>query len=240
MLVKERLRAGQWVPPWLRHQHEARYEWACGWAKGATVLDAACGTGYGSRRLLDGGAARVIAMDISLEALLEGAWSGMRTLACGSATSLPFPDAAFDLFVSLETIEHIQDDAAYLAEAARVLKRNGTFICSTPNRELLNPGRSLRDRPFNPFHVREYTAGELAAVLGRCFNNIAFFGQTPFPRWYVGMLHRVGKRVPMAAVRLHQIRKVMGIPAERRSRHLPVSLPLDHREPEVLIAVCTR
>jgi SAM-dependent methyltransferase len=242
MLVKERLSAGQWVPPWLHHQHQARYQWACGWAKGATVLDAACGIGYGSRQLLEGGAVRVIGMDISLDALREalGASDGMRTFACGSATSLPFRDAAFDLFVSLETIEHIADDSAYLAEAARVLKRNGTFVCSTPNRELLNPGRSLRDRPFNPFHVREYTAGELAAILGRYFNHIAFFGQTPFPRWYAGMLHRVGKRVPMAAVRLHQIRKVLGLPAERRSRHLPVRLPLHHREPEVLIAVCTQ
>jgi ubiquinone/menaquinone biosynthesis C-methylase UbiE len=242
MLVKERLSAGQWVPPWLQHQHEARYEWASGWAKGATVLDAACGIGYGSRQLLAGGAARVIGMDISIDALREAsnASGGMRTFACGSATTLPFPDATFDLFVSLETIEHIEDDATYLAEAARVLKSNGTFICSTPNREVLNPGRTLRDRPFNPFHVREYSIDELATILGRYFSDLSFFGQTPFARWYVGMLQRIGRRVPMAAVRLHQIRKVIGMAAERRSRHLPVPLPLDHSEPEVLIAVCRR
>lgn len=242
MLVKERLSIGDWVPPWLQYQHEARYEWASRYVRGAAVLDAACGIGYGSRQLLNGGAARVAGLDIAFEALQQArtASDGMRAFACGSATTLPFPTATFDLFVSLETIEHIEDDAAYVSEAARVLKPGATLICSTPNREVLNPGRSLQDRPFNPFHVREYSMNELRSVLGRHFKHIEFFGQTGYSQGYVHALQSIGRRIPLLAVRLHQLRKLIGAPMEKRSRHQPVPLPIDGRAPEVLIAVCTR
>ena len=35
----ERLSADQWVPPWIRHQHLTRYEWACQFTAGGTVID---------------------------------------------------------------------------------------------------------------------------------------------------------------------------------------------------------
>lgn len=242
MLVKERLSLGEWAPPWLMYQHEARYEWAAAYAVGNIVLDAACGIGYGSRRLLQDGALRVVGVDISLDALSQARKSsnGMRIFTCGSATALPFPDQTFDLFVSLETIEHVEDDAAYVAEAARVLKPGGRLVCSTPNREVLNPGRSLHDRPFNPFHVREYAIDELKALLGYHFQEISFFGQTGYSQPYVRMLQSIGRVMPMMAVRLHQLRKLAGMPFENYARHLPVMLPLDHKDPEVLVAVCTR
>ena len=242
MLVKERFAVGDWMPPWLRYQHEERYRWAVQYAQGAAVLDAACGIGYGSRMLLDGGAARVIGVDLAFDALQQSgrASNGMRMFLCGSATALPFPPASFDVFVSLETIEHIDDDNAYVEEAARILKPGGTLICSTPNRRLLDPGRTIRDQPFNPFHVREYTEDELRSVLGRRFGEITFFGQTGYRRDYVDVLDSIGRRVPMLAVRVHQLRKLIGMPLERRARHEPVRLPIERREPEVLIAVCKR
>ena len=52
------------------------------------------------------------------------------------------------------------DDAAYVAEARRVLRRGGAFLCSTPNRVLTNPGTT---KPFNPFHLREYTLPDPAS-----------------------------------------------------------------------------
>jgi SAM-dependent methyltransferase len=242
MLVKERLSIGQWVPPWLRHQHEARYDWAARQVEGGIVLDAACGNGYGSDALARGGARRVFGFDLSFDPLVEGRTAGRDPRArfgCASVTAQPFRDATFDVFVSLETIEHVEDDAAYVAEARRVLKSEGVLICSTPNRRVLNPGATLRDRPFNRFHMREYAAGELEALLRTWFRRVKLFGQSCYAQRYVSLLGRIGARVPMLAVRLHQMRKVAGIPRERRERHEPRELPIEGSEPEVLIAVCS-
>jgi len=240
VIAKERLSKESWVPPWLHHQHVARYEWAAGYCGGRRVLDAACGIGYGSALLRDRGAREVDAFDLSGNAIAEAQRSypreGVR-FSIGDAARLPVPDRHYDVFVSLETIEHIRDDRGYLEEARRVLAPGGTFLCSTPNRALLNPGRALHDPPFNPFHVREYTLDELESLLCCYFPELELFGQSPFGLRYSQVLGVIGARAPMTAVRLHQLRKVAGIPWERRERHLPRRLPLEGPA-EVLIAVC--
>jgi SAM-dependent methyltransferase len=240
-LVKERMSVGEWVPPWLRYQHEERYRFVAGLAQDRVVLDAACGNGYGSLLMRGRGARAAIGVDIDWDAVQQATTHHRRDGAAflrGSALQLPFRDAAFDLFVSLETIEHIDDDAGYVREARRVLKRGGTFICSTPNRAVLNPGRALADRPFNPFHVREYTRAELEPLLRARFDQIRWLGQSVYADWYVSILATIGRRIPMLAVRLHQMRKLLGAPFERRRRHLPRELS-GRGTPEVLIAVCT-
>jgi len=233
---------GEWVPPWLRFQHEERYRFAGQLARNRRVLDAACGNGYGTAMMREQGAASVAGVDLAWDAVRQAsafhATAGAGFLL-GSALALPFADAAFDLFVSLETIEHIEDDRAYVDEARRVVKSDGIFLCSTPNRQVLNPGRSLTDKPFNPFHVREYTVGELDALLRRAFPTIRWFGQTPFASGYVSILTAIGRRLPMLAVRIHQMRKLLGALFERTARHTPVALPARGGAPEVLIAVCS-
>ena len=241
LAAKERMTVGEWVPPWLRYQHEERYEFAANMAAGKRVLDAACGNGYGSLLMRERGARAVTGVDIDWDAVQQAARFHRLEragFARASALALPFRDATFDLFVSLETVEHIDDDAAYVQEARRVLKSDGTFICSTPNRAVLNPGRALTDRPFNPFHIREYTLPELEQLLRREFRTVRWFGQSVFANWYVAFLTAIGRRLPMLAVRLHQLRKLLGALFERRERHTPVPLPA-RGATEVLIAVCT-
>ena len=232
------MKAGNWIAPWLEYQHEERYAFAAKHVTGKHVLDAACGTGYGARILARAGARRVAAVDIALDAL--AAWdSADADRTCGSVFALPFRAASFDVFVSLETIEHVEDDVAFAAEARRVLKEDGVLICSTPNREVLNPGRRITDRPFNPFHVREYSIEELDRVLRTSFSEIRFYGQAPFSSSYVRVLAKIGRRLPMLAVRAHQVRKVLGAPLETRARHAPAPLPFNGAEPEILVAVCS-
>ena len=238
LIVKERLSTGHWTPPWLRHQHEARYDWAAQRAANRRVLDAACANGYGSVVLARHGASLVMAVDVALEPLAESPPpSESVRMACASVTDLPFPDGAFDLIVSLETVEHVQNDAMYVSEMRRVLAADGVLICSTPNRRVLNPGRTLADAPFNRFHVREYTAVELESLLRRGFETVELYGQSAYRERYVSLLERIGRRLPMTAVRLHQFRKLAGIAFERRARHEPRALPFPGAEPEVLIAI---
>jgi SAM-dependent methyltransferase len=85
---------------------------------------------------------------------------------------LPFGDRAFHSIVTLETLEHIDDDAAYVRELARVLHPDGTMVLSTPNRAY-----SEQQQRVNPYHVREYHAPELLALLQQRFRRTALFYQ---------------------------------------------------------------
>ncbi|MHC1713409.1 MAG: methyltransferase domain-containing protein [Solidesulfovibrio sp.] len=129
--------------------------------RGWTVLDVACGQGYGAG-LLATRAGMVVAADLAPEALdaLQTAHPLMPAVQA-DATQLGFGDATFDAVVSFETIEHV-DDQPYLAEMHRVLKPGGLFVMSTPQ-------NSLGHIPINAQHVREYSLKELTQTLSRHF-----------------------------------------------------------------------
>ena len=65
------------------------------------------------------------------------------------------------------------DARALLAECRRVLREEGLLYLSTPNRTV------TRWMPPNPFHVREFTAAELVALVRGYFGTVACFGQRP-------------------------------------------------------------
>src|SRR4051812_25282678 len=99
-------------------EHQARYLLAQQFVSGRRVLDAACGTGYGTRILIDGGADEVTAMDIAPEAVEETRrrTRGEANVVKGDLYALPFDDDAFDIVVCFEAIEHVQQPEQVLAE----------------------------------------------------------------------------------------------------------------------------
>ena len=81
---------------------------------------------------------------------------------------LDFADESFDFVISFQVIEHIKRDKEFVAEVSRVLRKGGTFIVSTPNAPM-----SLTR---NPWHIREYTAQELKALLSAEFSEVEMMG----------------------------------------------------------------
>ena len=77
---------------------------------------------------------------------------------------LDFADESFDYVISFQVIEHIENDAEFVREVSRVLRKGGKFIVSTPNAPM-----SLTR---NPWHVREYRIEELKALLKRSFSKV--------------------------------------------------------------------
>jgi len=158
----ERVDATEGASPW-REEHISRYLWAGAFLEGQTVLDLACGTGFGSRILLEHGAGRVVAADASSEALESAAnelasFGDRAEVVRQDCLDLTFADGHFDAVVSMETIEHLDDAGRFLDEAARVLRPGGQLLLSTPNALVTNPDGG---KPTNPFHVREFTPDEL-------------------------------------------------------------------------------
>jgi SAM-dependent methyltransferase len=87
------------------------------------------------------------------------------------ATELSFPDGSFDAAYSIQVIEHIENVELHLSEVVRVLRPGGRFVVATPNRLTYSP-QGLH----NPFHVREYEAGELKALLASFFREVEITG----------------------------------------------------------------
>lgn len=79
-------------------------------------------------------------------------------------------DNSYDLVVTFQVIEHIQDDALFLKEIHRVLRPGGIALITTPNRKM-----SLTR---NPWHIREYLATELKALTASFFSKVTMKGIT--------------------------------------------------------------
>lgn len=153
-------------------EHTLRYFFASQFAAGKIVLDVASGSGYGSRLLFDKGARRVVGVDISQEAVAYAKEKyekpGIEFLV-GDAESLPFRYQTFDLVISFETIEHVQDCERFLQEIRRVLKKDGVVIFSTPNALVYPKG--------NIFHIKEFTPVELTQLLRLHFRYVELLYQ---------------------------------------------------------------
>jgi SAM-dependent methyltransferase len=60
-------------------------------------------------------------------------YDGVACTRTGPDGRLPFPDAHFDATVSIEVVEHVEDQFAFLRELARVTRPGGKVIVTTPN-----------------------------------------------------------------------------------------------------------
>jgi SAM-dependent methyltransferase len=157
------------------YEHWHRYLLAKQYVGGSRVLDVASGEGYGSH-LLAQHAISVVGVDLSAEAVAHATKKYSQhnlNYVTASCTKIPQPDASFDVIVSFETIEHITEHEAFLGEVNRLLKPNGLFIISSPNR----PEYSERTGYKNEFHVKELDRGELKGLLDLHFPEQRWFAQ---------------------------------------------------------------
>ena len=142
---------------------------------GRSVLDIGCNDGYGTVMLATG-ARRAVGIDVVPQAIEiargrpEAAHIEFMLVDGGR---LPFADATSDVVTAFQVIEHVDDVAAILGEIHRVLVRGGSAVFTTPNSAIrLDPGMT----PWNPFHVHEYTAAELAERLRSVFGQVEIRG----------------------------------------------------------------
>lgn len=150
----------------LDHCQDHWYKLAARYAVGQMVLDVGAGTGCG----------------LSILAAAAAAVTGIDPLPAGPgvlATPVEqFADGSFDLVTAMDVIEHVQDDVAFLGHLVRVA-RAAVFL-STPNWDYLHAQ--------NPYHFREYTAGELDALLRST--------GCSYEAWHLGAVDLIPRAVP--------------------------------------------
>lgn len=157
------------------YEHVHRYLLAAERARGLAVLDIACGEGYGSH-LLAQHAASVVGVDVSPEAVAHATrrYGGKKVrFLKGECQRIPLEPDTVDVVVSFETIEHIEEHAAFLSEVRRVLKPGGCLIISSPDRDAY----AERGGGANPFHKKELSFAEFHRLLSREFRHVVVLQQ---------------------------------------------------------------
>lgn len=163
----------------LEIEHLERYLCIQELVKGKSVLDAACGEGYGSH-ILSQTAESVLGVDIDAETVQRAkekyGESSKLNYKQASVTDLSIvPSESVDVVVSYETIEHIDEESQvkFLNEIARVLKSSGILIMSTPDKKEYTDKYNFN----NPFHVKEFYIHEFVDFLKTKFQHVKIYNQ---------------------------------------------------------------
>jgi 2-polyprenyl-3-methyl-5-hydroxy-6-metoxy-1,4-benzoquinol methylase len=159
-------------------EHIKRYEFASKFASGI-VLDIACGSGYGTEILLhndrEGAIQHIIGVDND-EATIEYAKANYHNekvnflVNDAASANLCAELGCFDTIVSFETLEHLEQDVAFVKNLERLLRPSGTLVISTPF------GRGRGIPCSNPYHMWQYKEEEFLQLLNQ-FKNIDLYYQ---------------------------------------------------------------
>lgn len=160
----------------------ARYRWFVAQAQRRAprrIVDVGCGDGALTHLLGVATGAETIGVEPNAAGIDEAlraltAVDSPARVVQGEAERLPFAGGAADVVVMCEVIEHVEDPAAVLREAARILTSDGTLLLSTPQTD---------GGPLPPFHLREYTAAELEAACEASFEDVTV--SVAEPSWLI-------------------------------------------------------
>lgn len=134
------------------------------------IIEVGCGTGWLCERLRKFGT--VTGTDLADEVLARAAqkWPDVNFIS-GDFLSLDLPRAGFDVVVTLEVLSHFEDQAAFAARLAELLKPGGLLILATQNRPVLERWSAIGGPTTG--QIRKWVnARELRSLLSPHFSNL--------------------------------------------------------------------
>ena len=173
-------------------EHQQRYEFYSSFYNGKKVLDAACGSGYGSYHISNSGASNVLGIDISHESVSSAKMKyknpnlDYRVTDCSDLRILK---EKFDVIVSFETLEHLNDPLLFIKSASEILNPGGFFICSTPNKMRLSGAGHI-----NQYHLNELNYNDFYNGMAKYFDVHACYHQTETLNYlrYMELQYKIG------------------------------------------------
>jgi 2-polyprenyl-3-methyl-5-hydroxy-6-metoxy-1,4-benzoquinol methylase len=157
--------------------HLSRYWWAGEKSRGLSVLDCACGKGYGSY-ILSHQAKSIAGVDLNENSLKIAAKNfkkenlSFHSFDVTKIQDYPLP---LDMVVAFEVIEHLPPNLTetFLGGIAKKLQPNGTLLLSTPNHDVVEKsGVYVPD-----FHINNLRPWDLKTILERHFHSVTMLGQ---------------------------------------------------------------
>ena len=137
-----------------------KYLFASFFTRGKVVLDIASGSGFGTFFLAQE-SAKAIGVDISQEAVGYAKDSFCRSnlvYEYGDAANYVYPEKYFDVIVSFQTIEHLNEPNIFLESLGKALKDDGMIVLGTPNKKIVSP---FTKEPIGEFHKFEFYKKDL-------------------------------------------------------------------------------
>lgn len=196
-----------------------------------SVVEIGCGAGYGTF-LISEKAQNIFGLDISSDVIeyCKKTYSADNlTFQQISGDRFPFSSEFFDVCISFQVIEHIKpkEVKSWLSEIKRIMKRDALFILSTPNKKL----RLLPlQKPWNPYHAKEYDYLELRNLLKDIFGVTQIYGikgndeiqkiekervkQTPVNVYLKSPLNKIVSKYRSPTKNSNELNKVELIPPE--------------------------
>lgn len=100
----------------------------------ATVLDVGCDNGAFTRQIAKRvGARSILGIEQSKHSAERARSSGINVVLADASNGFPFRDEVFDIIVSNQVIEHLNNTDNFVREIYRTLKKNGYCVVATPN-----------------------------------------------------------------------------------------------------------
>lgn len=172
------------------------------------ILDSGCGIGYFSKRILEQlpeNIEKIIGIDIEewIDKTLFNNKKFEFIKTDASITGNKLKSSLFDVIVSNDVIEHIENDSEYIRECSRLIKDDGIFILITPNikrftqlllalfsKKVLEFPKTtgielVNGKEIHHVHLREYSKNNLQEEISKEF---------PFTLWIPFF---VGVKVPL-------------------------------------------
>ena len=165
---------------WFRHRNEVliaaikRFTPPAG-----PMLDIGGGNGFVTRRLLDEGFPAILLEPGEVGAFNAKVRRGLPWVACSTLEQSNIPDESVGSVGCFDVLEHIQDDAAFIQNVARIMKPGGILYLAVPAGQWL--WSNMDDYSG---HYRRYDRRSLVAVLDGAFEPLYFthfFGWLTLP-----------------------------------------------------------
>ena len=179
----------------IHYEHLHRYSFALHFVKSKRVLDLACGEGYGSY-ILSKPAEHVVGIDIDEKTIKHASSKYIKNdleFIRGSVLEVPVEgEMLFDVIICFEILEHVKEHEELMKEVKRLLKDDGIFIVSTPNKKAYSDDVAYK----NPFHEKELYFDEFKELLKRYFDYVYFFGQRVYAGshlWSLTQVNEIGE-----------------------------------------------
>jgi len=155
-------------------QHLARYVWALAFIKHKLVLDAACGTGYGSN-LLATIARKVVGWDVETRAIDYCRLHYPNVVFdVVDLTKLDRMGVSFDTVITFETLEHLEKPEEFLAWTKEHSKQCiGSLPIQCPT----------------PYHKHVYSSGDIIKLVKKFWPEAGFYVQDDLTIEYIGHSH---------------------------------------------------
>ena len=163
--------------PQARNFRKNRYLFACGFAADKKVIDLGSGTGYGAQIILDQSQAKsVVGLDID-DLALEYAKNHHPEIEFNSPAAYASNQTHLaDLIICFETIEHVEDEAAFIKDLQAMLNKSGELIISFPIQSHNFPDQNI---------PRCYTHYSIEKLLSPYFSIEKMYNQTDRKRAYL-------------------------------------------------------